>query len=81
MRLKYEPASEPHATTLPTTDTPDRAVGRIESQLRQDWSHDVYKGARFPVEGERSVVSGWSLFQRLKCDKEEEEEDDFPAHL
>ena len=34
---------------------------------------DVCKGARFPVEGKRCVVSGGSLFKRLEVNEEEEE--------
>jgi len=36
-------------------------------------SQGVCKGARFSVEGERCVVSSWSLFKRFEVNEEEEE--------
>ena len=36
-------------------------------------SQDVCKGARFPIEGERCVVSSLSLFKRLEVNGEEED--------
>ena len=45
-------------------------VGGSRASATLGRSQDVCKGARSPVEGERCVVGGWSLFKRLEANEE-----------
>jgi hypothetical protein len=52
-----------HHSTLGSTVIKKKRI----QPLGHSW--DVCKGVQLPVEGERCVISGWSLFKRLNSMK------------